>query len=406
MTPGAVVGPDGRSATGPEAAQQAMLRHGRWFARLADPNTQSTVLASPRRLYSLDRGNLRVAIDRAISQGDVDIASGAGSAELTASLYLGPMPAGIRLAERLLRWEPLKKDARGRLAILRASAPLYHAVGQATELLARTDEMLPLAQSLGDTDAEAFALYQRGVIRTRLGDLDEAAEALEAALARCRGGRFAITESQIHNAIGIVRERRHDMPGARAAFQLALALARGAGHPEVMCHMLISLGDHFRMIGRPDDAKRTGEEALQLARTIRARRHEAFVLSNLGDLPLEDGRPEEAGRYYRASLAMCREMGFRQHQGWVLSSLCEVETWLGHTEEAEGYLTEAWTILDEADERMLLAATQVRRAFLAYRKGEPHEAQKALQDALKRAEPAEHTELGRCWSRLQPLIAR
>jgi predicted ATPase/class 3 adenylate cyclase len=405
MTPGAVVGPGGRSASGPEAAEQAMLRHGRWFARLADPNTQTLVLASPRRLYSLDRGNLRVAIDRAIAHGQVDIAAGAGAAELTASLYLGPMPTGIRLAERLLRWEPLRSDPRGRLSILRAAAPLYHAVGQATELLARTDEMLPLAQSLGDKDAEAFALYQRGVIRTRLGDLDDATTALDAALERCRGGRFAITESQIHNAIGIVRERRHDMPGARAAFQLALALARGAGHPEVMCHMLISLGDHFRLVGRPADAKRTGEEALQLARTIRARRHEAFVLSNLGDLPLEDGRPEEAGSYYRASLAMCREMGFRQHQGWVLSSLGEVETWLGRLDDAEGLLTEAWTILEEADERMLLAATQVRRAFLLFKRGSIADAQKALDDARKRAEPTEHTEHGRCWVRLQPLIA-
>jgi predicted ATPase/class 3 adenylate cyclase len=405
MTPGAVVGPDGRSASGPEAAEAAMVRHGRWFARLADPTTQSTVLASPRRLYSLDRGNLRIAIDRAIAHGDVDIAGGAGAAELTASLYLGPMPAGIKLGERLLRWEPLRKDARAHLAILRAVAPLHHAVGQATELLARTDEMLPLAQSLGDTDAEAFALCQRGVILTRLGDLDGAAAALDDALDRSRGGRFAITEAQIHNAIGIVRERRHDMPSARAAFQLALALARGAGHPEVMCHMLISLGDHFRMIGRPDDAKRTGEEALQLARTLRARRHEAFVLSNLGDLPLEAGRPEEAGRYYRAALAMCREMGFRQHQGWVLSCLCEVATWLGQTDEAESFLTEAWTILDEADERMLLAATQVRRAFLAFKKGQPQDAQKALQDARRRAEPADHTEVGRCWARLQPIIA-
>ena len=55
---------------------------------------------------------------------------------------------------------------------------------------------------------------------------------------------------------------------------------------------------------------------------------------------------------------------------------------------------------------MLLAATQVRRAFLLFKRGSVAEAQKALDDARKRAAPTEYTEVGRCWTRLQPLIAR
>jgi hypothetical protein len=98
-------------------------------------------------------------------------------------------------------------------------------------------------------------------------------------------------------------------------------------------------------------------------------------------------------------------MGFRQHQGWVLSSLGEVETWLGHLDDADGLLGEAWTILDEADERMYLAATQVRRAFLLFKRGAADDARKALDDAREWAAPTQYTEAGRCWSRLQPLIA-
>lgn len=399
LEPGAVLTPDGGSATGPDAARAAMLRHGRWFARLANERTQVEVLKSPRRLYSLDRDNLVAAVERAIDLGEVEIAAGAGVAELTASLYLGPMPAGQRLAERLLAWPRLAGASR--LAILRAAAPLVHALGQGMDLGEMTEEMIRLAKALGDADAEAYALYERAMIAIRLGDIDAAATRLDAALELCRGGQHPLTEARIHNAMGIVRERRHDMAGARAAFQLALALARGAGHPEVVCQMLISLGDHFRFIGRTEDAQRTGEEALQLARRLRARRHEAYVLSNLGDLPLEDGRPEDAEGFYRSSLALCREMGFRVHEGWVLSCLGEVETWAGHHDAAYESLREAAAILGEADERILVAATGVRRAFLAARAGDVKTARATVVDI---GTPSEETELGRCWARLGPAI--
>jgi hypothetical protein len=54
---------------------------------------------------------------------------------------------------------------------------------------------------------------------------------------------------------------------------------------------------------------------------------------------------------------------------------------------------------------MLLAATQVRRAFLLFKRGATADAQKALDDARQRAQPTEYTEVGRCLARLQPLIA-
>jgi predicted ATPase/class 3 adenylate cyclase len=191
-----------------------------------------------------------------------------------------------------------------------------------------------LATADGPAAARAKALSTLASAASGMGDLSEAKEAGEDALALHRelGDAWRIA-ADIHT-LGYVAAESGDWGTARALFEESVRLLREAGDEDFTLFCTRGVGWTYHGTG---DLKRAGEiydANLQRARELGNRSVEATMTGDLGTILVEDGRAPEAFPFLEQAYRLHYELGESVEVMTDLLRFAEALAGIGHAEEA------------------------------------------------------------------------
>ncbi|MEQ1565973.1 MAG: protein kinase [Myxococcota bacterium] len=315
------------------------LRHGEAFARLwnvVDPFRPTPCRGAEQRLIDAERGNLRIAAERALARGDAEVAGACAATLGSSRQWTQPFDTELELVTRAIA---LPSRHRATLEIVAGM----------------------LCANAGDHPIAAEHLARAGAIAREEHQAGHALWAdLLAAETQRVSGRFAEAEA---NGAGLLEQAErlgHDPLTAKAAFELG-AIHRNAGRraeAEASIRRCIELYQRSRSRrgeasatntlatllatgGSPEAANKVRRGALALAREDGDTLLEAAIETNLGLDALELGPPRHAIPHLRAAILVYRRTG-------ALASLLLTLGNLGHVLFEHGELDGAAVVLDEA----------------------------------------------------------
>jgi non-specific serine/threonine protein kinase len=276
-----------------------------------------------------ERDNLRAALGWAVEQRDAELGLRLGQELHFFWRIRGPAGEGRDWLERVLALGAGRRD-RLWLDNLMHAGDLAYVQGDRDAAVAHLDAALALARELGDPEALAYALLNRGL--TALGCDDD--------------------------------ER------ARALSEEALALFRAQGDAGHVAAMLFSLGTVAWRQGDPRRALALHEEALAISRDLRIAWLEAGALASMADAATDLGDHQRAAVLYRESLPAVWEGGDRRAFAGILAGFAGLVAACGQPERAARLCGAAAALLDAVGATMpAFGRTNVERATAAARAG-------------------------------------
>jgi predicted ATPase/class 3 adenylate cyclase len=317
-------------------------RHGDLFAALFD-RADSFPHGSRQRQWferlDADLDNLRAALGWAVDGAPV-VALRLAAGLFWFWYFRGYLSEGREWIERALDAAPPDEVALRAKVLCWASALAWN-LGDYSAASSHAEEALRLAQSIGDTGVEAWALLNRGIVAITLGNLDA-------------GARFN-TE-------------------AKDKF-------RGSGQPWAITYALSNLGAAAARAEKPEEAEGYFMQALREAHQAGNRLFASFVLVSLGYAPLARGDHDAAGAMFAEALATSQEFGYRRNEARALHGLADVAESTGKLDQAEESIRAAEAIYRElGDTTALVALLNARRALLL-QQGKARQAREVFAEA-------------------------
>jgi two-component system NtrC family response regulator len=232
-----------------------------------------------------------------------------GSASLRARLHVLEAKAHFALG----RVEESRRAAEAGLRIadpadLRVSAQalghlgiVAYREGDLAEARDLTEQALALYRRLADDENAAHMRNNLGLIAKNLCQWPVAIAHLEAALSTYRHlGLYANTAPALLN-LGVVHQKRGDWDRAAESYRECEQVLVRIDNDLHLAHVSIGLGNVARLQRRFAESETLLLSALERARRHNARREEVLALEFLGELDHDRGRPEAAlGRYHEA----------------------------------------------------------------------------------------------------------
>jgi tetratricopeptide (TPR) repeat protein len=279
---------------------------------------------------------------------------------------------------------------------------------------------------LGGSDEEmARAARKVATVHLALGDLAQAQEYYEAALARVNdlpllaetsrvnyclaylfssrnqleeASRHARASLEIsrklndhkgladaHRVMSIIADQRGDVEADCAHCERSLELYRQVGDLPRIVVACNNVGDSYRLLGQMDRALERLNEGLEIARRIGGTRDEASLLQTMAELLLDQGNWQLAVEQSERAVTAAVESGvasriIEAHR--VLGAACEA---VGRLEDARRYLETAETLMRETQQSRFAPAICLALAQVSATRGELREARKYLGQALEAA---------------------
>lgn len=371
-----------------EAAMQALWQEGdqAWLALRLD-----------------ERANLQVALEHALADDDVPLATPLFEAMVWMGRLVGGGNDNRRYIERIAalaeraQQDPALPDAAawaGRLWLHLASAVRHHDAGRAADLYDRAIE--PLRQA-GARSLRFIACSGAVLAHARRNQLPQAHAALEAARACADPGdppRLAMFLPEAEGFLAAFEGRRAE---ARVQYERYIACATAGGVEGALGVGLVNLADIALALGDVPEAIRLGRDLVARLRQGRNRHDLGWALGNLTGALVAAGELAEAERTGAEALALMR---LENYAAWLFEPLgllaalrgrwWEAAWLLGHGDAAR----EAGGIAREPTEAMAYArAMDLLRAELG---------DEALQQALEHGRglsPAAADALVMAWRR-------
>jgi len=359
-----------------------------------------------------------------------------------AALVPDDLDTGLLLARTLRRAGEAAASLESVAALRRLPPPAAHdprldlAAAEAYAELGRHAERLEAALLAGRRARElgagvllAWARFEEGAARRRVGERELARGALEESrrLLLQAGDRVGAADVLIQLA-GLVRQEgdlsgaatlfgealaTYDAAGnrrraARARFSLALLLAdagrveeaergyeealavfREAGDRQGAVAALANIGTMRYLRGDLAGAVARHEEALAVARDLGNRSRAVVSLLNLAAARLDAGDPVAARREAAEAVALAAEAEDRQAEGRGRWILCTVETAAAALDVARGECERALVLLEAEQEVASVAGVEIDLARLALARGAAGEAVAPARSAVARLEGGE-----------------
>lgn len=184
------------------------------------------------------------------------------------------------------------------------------------------------------------ALKVLGVTQLRLGQIEEALDALQQAVPLHRMDGDAYTLANILQDLGVAYWQTGRTEDAKACLQEVVALRRSLGGAEALALALNNLGCLYHSAGSYDQARQTFEQGLNAITKIPHGRAEAYLMLSLGDLTRDLGAFDEAANLYRRALEMLGSSEPVLHC-LLLISLSTLQRWNERPDEATELAQEA-----------------------------------------------------------------
>ena len=255
---------------------------------------------------------------------------------------------------------------------------------------------LSIYRSLGNRLGEANTLNQLGIVRRMTGDYTGAGETLEAALGIYESLDDQLGEANTLTELGCVRRVTGDFTGAAEALEAALGIYCGLGNRLGEAHGRYQMGIGRRLSGNYPDATQMLEAALDIYRELANREGEANTLTEVGAVRLLTGNYPGAAQALEAALGIYRDLGDRGGEAEALNEMGALHRVRGDAEQAQACYQQALDVAREIgsswDEAHALAG--LGRCALAA--GRPIDAAARLEQAreiLERMGAAEASEV-------------
>jgi predicted ATPase/class 3 adenylate cyclase len=266
----------------------------------------------------VENDNCRAAFEWALENDPV--------AALRLATYAnGPNPLSLSEAHSALTMALAKADAMpvgegeaGR-AILSVKARalaclsfVVFAMGNNLTASAIAGEAIQLARQIDDTYALVWALGQKGLAASFLGDAETARAAGEEATTLCRAHNYLFELGMARSiAMNLALFVTRDWDQARRVMDELIQIVREVGNPWMMA---MTLSGRARLAARTGDlpqARAWFLESAELFHKIRNRHFTNVCLSELGHALRQQGEFSEALTLYRKSILVWQELGRR-----------------------------------------------------------------------------------------------
>lgn len=236
------------------------------------------------------------------------------------------------------------------------AAELHEAIGDAYTLLGdytRALERYAAIAAASHVGALARLEHKIGEVHGRRGEWEEAQAHFEAAVDALRGA----TGQSVHDSTGeqariyadlsLTVRRRGDIQQAWEYAERALALATAASDARALAQTHNILGALATSQGETARALRHLEESLSLAERLDDATTRAAALNNLALALQAAGEHERALPLAEAALALCVTQGDRHHEAALHNNVADLLHATGHAEDAMAHLKQAVSIYAE-----------------------------------------------------------
>ncbi|KJK41954.1 hypothetical protein UK23_39470 [Lentzea aerocolonigenes] len=314
-------------------------------------------------------------------------------------------------------------NTEARLSLLNLLGQIFYNLSEWERAAEHHEQMLAIAQELGDPDAEADALHNIGRQVLQLGRPAAALTYSRRSLQICRATGNTELEVQALNSNGLGNLYLGAPLVALDHHEQALSLARELDHRELVHRSLngrgiahwalgrldASAADHDQVLaycrhagqrigelaslaclaevhldaGRLDRAAEFADEALKLSGELAERRTQTNMIMVIAAIHERRGEPGSARKRFEESLELARDIGFGYGEGASLLGLATAHRTAGDPATAHTLAAEALDLL-RGNRQLLLEAdvlTELAHTLLAL--GDPATAARTATEAVE-----------------------
>ena len=290
--------------------------------------------------------------------------------------------AALKYAEALMLWRELGDEKR-QVEALNKLVDIHALSGDYAKSLEYSQQLLPIAQKLGEKNLEGGVLFNigryydaLGETRKGLGFVEKSAELLRQIGERQREG-IAL------NSIGVMNYNLGEIQKALDIYNRVLAIRRELGDRRGEAYTLINLGYAYTDGGGKRKSIEFYDQALKIAVEIKDARAQSLVINNLGSVLHDLGEYQKAFDAYRESLALYRQNGDKYGEAMALNNLASLYRDLGDFENALKFIAEAAAIYQTGGFRREVARTFSSTGAIYSSMGDKTKALELLHKALE-----------------------
>ncbi|WP_437946159.1 tetratricopeptide repeat protein [Sorangium sp. So ce296] len=296
----------------------------------------------------------------------------AAALERTAALY-------DAASEWLERSGAATKAAVMALAGAGAARMTLHRWSDAAALFERGRKV---AAGADDREGLAFCLNGLAQVKLRMARAREAIEDAEESVRIFHRLGTRRLEASGLKTIGDARVQLGELDQAREAYEQALAVVDDAGLPLGKVATLLSRGRLWQLEGNVKNARRDFEDALSLSRNHRLQPNEAAAHEALGELSLRRSEPLRAREAYEEAAPIYHALGDRAGEARAIEGLGDACASMNDLARARDAYQAALEIARELGSPRREAALLVKSAGVRHRGGDREGASRDYQEAV------------------------
>jgi CHAT domain-containing protein/Tfp pilus assembly protein PilF len=231
---------------------------------------------------------------------------------------------------------------------LLAKAKLAYIQDGPAAALPQFEKALTIYRAANDQRNEAVALGYIANCHRRLGNLNQALEMAQNALAMKEklGDRGEVGKT--HNQLGLIYWDLADYPAAIKELEQAIEIGRSLGDAQLEGSAVNNLGLVFDERGDYQRSLQQYRRALELHRSSHFERGEGDALGNIGGVYLLLGRFREAVEYYQQALTISQRLGLKPAEADDLGNIALCLKGLGEIDGAVAKFDQALQIAHQA----------------------------------------------------------
>jgi ATP/maltotriose-dependent transcriptional regulator MalT/DNA-binding SARP family transcriptional activator len=244
-------------------------------------------------------------------------------------------------------------------------------------------ELLELVEhpDVSASDIYPMALCEAGIVRSRLGDLEQGNLYLRQALQHFERAKSPFNRAVVHDALGSNLGETGNLTGAQIQFERALALWESIDRPAPIAVTLNNLGVIYSARGEYSQAREAYQRALHEARRNGVLRVEAFAMAGLGDVCRDSGEWEQALAAYAESQALAEQVAEQQLTMYLLDASAETCRRMGNYVQALALARRAYEWAQEHSATLDLGRSAITLGAISYEQARVEQALRYLDQA-------------------------
>jgi len=357
--------------------EEALRRHGAWYARFGDPAWLEGLEGrhGERRIRQLarDLDDIVAAADRALTRGDTATAAATSLLAWEVLRRRGPLARARQLLLKVVAEPdaPRRDELLGALAQVEASvdrydqalaiaasdrrrarlmadkARLLHQIPRLEDCVRCAEEALALAEAVGDTVIQGRALVALGVAKRQLGAPHEAMAHLLDGGDRLERVGCMVDRSYAWLSLGNLYHLLNRMADAEEAYRRAEDGFQAAGMRGARATAMANLTLIDRSRGHFAEAEKRARRAIELHRAVGDRAAVLSDHSQLASALAGQGRIEEAIEVFRTTVEEANDLGRFSSAALARINMAHWMVVLGDGDSAAGAFRDALALARE-----------------------------------------------------------